>query len=49
VGGEAALLFYRKEKATGINWDSPDIETRFPPDAIFRNGIWARRGDLPVK
>jgi hypothetical protein len=49
VGGEATLLFYRKEKASRIDWDAPDIETRFAPDAIFRNGIWVRRGDLPVK
>ena len=49
VGGEAALLFYRKEKAAGINWDAPDIETRHSPDAVFRGGIWERRGNLPVR
>jgi hypothetical protein len=49
VGGEAALLFYRKEKAAGINWDAPDLETRFPPEAVFRGGNWVRRGGLPVR
>lgn len=49
LGGEAVLLFYRKERAQGINWDAPDLETRFPPDAVFRGGIWVRRGDLPVR
>ncbi|HEX8352297.1 MAG TPA: M14 family zinc carboxypeptidase [Pyrinomonadaceae bacterium] len=49
VGVEAALLFYRKEKAAGINWDAPDLETRFPPEAVFRGGTWARRGSLPVR
>ena len=49
TGGEAALLFYRKEKAAGVNWDAPDLETRFPPEAVFRGGNWVRRGDLPVR
>lgn len=49
VGAEAALLFYRKEKSAGINWDAPDIETRFPPEAVFRGGNWVRRGELPVR
>ncbi len=49
VGGEAALLFYRKEKAAGINWNAPDFETRFPPEAVFRGGNWVRRGDLLVR
>jgi Zinc carboxypeptidase len=49
VGGEATLLFYRKEKAAAINWDTPDLETRFPPEAVFRGGSWVRHGDLPVR
>jgi hypothetical protein len=48
-GGEAALLFYRKDKAAHINWLAPDLETRHPPDAVFRNGRWERRGSLPVR
>ena len=49
VGGEAALLFYRKEKTAAINWDARDLETRFPPEAVFRGGNWVRRGDLRVR
>lgn len=49
VGGEAVLLFYRQERARGINWNAPDLETRNPPDALFRGGTWVRRGDLPVR
>jgi hypothetical protein len=49
VGGEATLLFYRKDKAKGIDWDAQDLETRLPPEAVFRGGIWVRRGDLPIK
>jgi hypothetical protein len=49
VGGEAVLLFYRKERARGIKWDAPDLETRLPPDAVFRGGVWVRRGDLPIR
>ena len=49
AGGEAVLLFYRKERAAGVKWDAPDLETRFPPEAIFRGGNWVRRGDLTVR
>jgi hypothetical protein len=49
VGAEAALFFYRKERAAGIDWAAPDIEARFPPEAVFRGGRWERRGNLPVK
>jgi len=49
VGAEAALLFYRKERAAGVDWDAPDLETRFPPAAVFRGGLWVRRGELPVR
>ena len=49
TGGDAALLFYRKEQAARVDWDAPDLETRFPPEAVFRNGEWLRRGRLPVR
>jgi len=48
-GAEAALLFYRKDNAARINWHAPDLETRHPPDAVFRSGRWERRGSLTVK
>ena len=46
---DAALLFYRRERATQINWSEPDLEKRFPPDAVYRNGEWIRRGDLVIR
>lgn len=49
VGGEGALLFYRKSESGGVNWAAPDLETRLPAEAIFRGGEWARRGRLPIK
>jgi Zinc carboxypeptidase len=48
-GGEAALLFYRKDKAARINWQATDLETHHPPDALYRAGRWERRGPLNVK
>jgi len=48
-GAEAALLFYPKARAAGIDWSEPDLETRHPPEAVFRRGEWVRRGRLPVK
>lgn len=49
TGTEATLLFYLKNRTEKINWDAPDLETRFPPDAVFRGGNWAQRGTLPIK
>ena len=48
-GGEAALLFYRKDRAEGIHWHAPDLIKRHRPDAIFRHGRWGSRGTLPIK
>jgi hypothetical protein len=48
-GAEAALLFYRKGSSGKVDWEAADLETRFPPDAIYRNGEWVRRGSLTVK
>jgi hypothetical protein len=48
-GGEAALLFYPKTQAARIDWDAPDFETKFPPEAVFRGGEWVKRGRLPIK
>lgn len=48
-GAEAALLFYRKASSGKVDWEATDLETRFPPDAIYRNGEWVRRGSLTVK
>jgi hypothetical protein len=47
-GAEAVLLFYRKERAANIDWTAPDLETRFPPDAVYRHGQWTGK-DLPPR
>jgi hypothetical protein len=39
-GAPALLLFYRKDKAAQIDWAAADLESRFPPDAIYRSGEW---------
>jgi hypothetical protein len=49
TGGEATLLFYRKDRAGKVEWEAPDLETRFPPDAIYRGGEWLQRGSLKIK
>jgi hypothetical protein len=42
---EAALLFYRRAKANNIDWNATDLETKYPPDAVFRAGVW--QGNKP--
>ncbi len=49
LGSEVTLLFYRKERPVKIDWAAADLETRFPPDAIYRGGEWVRRGNLTIK
>ena len=46
-GNEAVLLFYRRDRASGIDWDATDLEARFPPDGVFRSGIWSGKDHLP--
>ena len=46
VGGEATLLFYRSQRAASIDWDTPGLERRSPPDAVFRQGRWTGRERL---
>ncbi|MCA1557219.1 MAG: hypothetical protein LC731_01615, partial [Acidobacteria bacterium] len=48
-GADAALLFYKKERASQINWTVPDLETRFPPDAVYRNGHWSGSSKMVIK
>ena len=48
-GSDGALLFYRKDRSNQVDWDAADLETRFPPDAIYRGGEWIRRGNLTIK
>jgi hypothetical protein len=49
LGSEAKLLFYRKDSAAKVDWDAADLETRFPPDAIYHGGEWVRQGSLTIK
>ncbi|MFZ4985607.1 MAG: M14 family zinc carboxypeptidase [Blastocatellia bacterium] len=46
TGGEAALLFYKSSRQKTVEWSAPDLEVRFPPDAIFRQGRWTGREKL---
>ena len=48
-GAEASLLFYQKDRAQQIDWTAPDLESRFPPDAAYRNGEWSGREKLTIK
>ena len=48
-GTEAVLLFYRESRAREIDWGANDLETRFPPDAIYRGGKWSGKDTLPRK
>lgn len=48
TGSDAALLFYRKSRADKIDWNAPELEKTFPPDAVYRKGQWSGR-DLPDK
>jgi hypothetical protein len=48
-GTEAALLFYRKDRASGVDWSATDLETRFPPDAVYRQGAWSGKDNLTAK
>lgn len=43
TSGEASLLFYAKSRAASIDWNAPDLETRYPPDVAFQNGKWTGR------
>jgi Zinc carboxypeptidase len=48
-GAEAALLFYKKDKAEKIDWAAADLEGRFPPAAIYRNGEWTGKDNLVTR
>ncbi|HEX8251448.1 MAG TPA: M14 family zinc carboxypeptidase [Pyrinomonadaceae bacterium] len=40
VGIPADFLFYKKSRQ--IDWKAADLETRFPPDAVYKNGKWLK-------
>lgn len=49
TGSSGEFLFYRKDKLDKIDFKAADLETRFPPDAVFSNGKWAKGANLFVK
>lgn len=47
-GSLSELLFYRRERK--IDWKSPDVESEFPPDAVFSLGKWVKgEGEIKKK
>ena len=42
IGTPAHFLFYRKDKAAKIDWKSTTLEESFPPDAVYKDGIWVK-------
>lgn len=49
TGSRGEFLFYRKDKAANIDFKAKDLETRFPPDAVFSNGKWTKGANLFTK
>lgn len=48
IGGAAEFLFYKKSRQ--IDWQTPNLEMAFPPDAIFSLGKWFKgEGVVPKK
>ena len=41
-GELAELFFYKKDRV--VDWAAVDLETQFPPDAIFSGGKWIKGG-----
>lgn len=39
-GELAELLFYKRDR--NVNWNAENIETAFPPDAVFSAGKWVK-------
>ncbi len=42
-GSPAGFLFYQKDKAVNIDWSAKDLQTKYPPHAIFDKGKWTKR------
>ncbi|MCP9493639.1 MAG: hypothetical protein MSG64_04195 [Pyrinomonadaceae bacterium MAG19_C2-C3] len=39
-GANDALLFYRRDRRPRVDFNAPNLEQRFPPDAVYRDGVW---------
>ncbi len=46
-GADATLLFYRQSQAREIDWNTADLEARYPPDAVLRQGQWSGKAIPP--
>lgn len=42
IGTPVHFLFYRKDKVKNIDWKTEDLETKFPPDAVYKDGKWLK-------
>lgn len=42
IGAPNHFLFYKKSKAAKIDWKAADLETKHPPDAIYKDGKWIK-------
>lgn len=42
IGTPVHFFFYRKNKVKDIDWKAADLETKFPPDAIYKDGKWLK-------
>lgn len=42
IGTPVHFLFYRKDKANKVDWKAEDLETKFPPDAVYKDGKWLK-------
>ncbi|MBK7706155.1 MAG: peptidase M14 [Acidobacteria bacterium] len=47
IGGPGELMFYKRSRQ--IDWRSPNLETAFPPDAIFTLGGWLKGENVVPK
>ncbi len=48
VGAPGDILFYKKSRT--VDWNSANLETSFPPDAVFSAGKWEKgEGIVPLK
>ena len=45
IGVPAEILFYRQERAAKIDWTDKNLEKNFPPDGIYKNGVWLKKPD----
>ena len=48
TGADASLLFYSQSRAKEIDWSLADLETRYPPDAVLRDGKWSGK-EIPSR